>query len=51
MNDDQCRQKFIKCIDYSGLAIKDEAREELFSMVDNLESLTDVQDLVRIMAG
>jgi 2-methylcitrate dehydratase PrpD len=51
MNDDQCRQKFIKCIDYSGLAIKDEAREELFSMVDHLESLTDVQDLVRIMAG
>ncbi|WP_167527736.1 MmgE/PrpD family protein [Desulfosarcina alkanivorans] len=51
MNEDQCRNKFLKCIDFSGIEIQDAARDELFSMVDHLESLTDVNDLVRIMAG
>ena len=51
MNADQCRSKFIKCLDFSGVSMDTGARKALFSMVDHLESLTDVQDLVRLMAG
>lgn len=51
MNRAQCNNKFLKCIDYSGYKIGERARKELLSMVDNLESLTDVRDLVRLMAG
>ena len=50
MDADQCRQKFIKCLDYSGYSLTEEARNELFSMIKNLESLTDVKKLIRIMA-
>ncbi|BBO73618.1 2-methylcitrate dehydratase [Desulfosarcina widdelii] len=51
MNADQCRRKFLKCLDYSGFSMREEAREEVLSMIDHLETLPDVRDLIRIMAG
>jgi 2-methylcitrate dehydratase PrpD len=51
MSDEQCRGKFNKCIDYSGVEFNEEARKELISMINDLEHLQDVNELVRIMAG
>lgn len=51
MSDQQCREKFNKCIDYSGLAFNEQARKELISMIDDLELLPDLSQLVRVMAG
>ena len=51
MNADQCRRKFTKCLDYSGFPLKEDACETLFSMIEHLEALGDVQDLIRIMGG
>ncbi len=51
MSDEHCREKFNKCIDYSGVEFNEEARKKLISMIDDLEHLQDVNELVRIMAG
>jgi 2-methylcitrate dehydratase PrpD len=51
MSDGQCREKFNKCIDYSGLSFDDQARKELIYMIDNLEDLKDIHQLVRALAG
>ncbi|HDR16731.1 MAG TPA: MmgE/PrpD family protein [Desulfobacteraceae bacterium] len=51
VTDEQCREKFNKCIDYSGLAFNEQARKELLSMIDDLEHLPHVKELVRMMAG
>ncbi|MCF8080749.1 MAG: MmgE/PrpD family protein, partial [Desulfobacterales bacterium] len=50
MSAGQCREKFLKCIDYSGLPITEETQNELISMIENLESVSDVRDLVRAVA-
>ena len=50
MDADQCRQKFIKCLEYSGYPLAETARSELFSMIENLELITDVNKLICIMA-
>jgi 2-methylcitrate dehydratase PrpD len=50
VSDAQCREKFIKCIEYSGLSVKNEARDELISMIVNLESVSNVNEMVRAMA-
>jgi 2-methylcitrate dehydratase PrpD len=49
LSDGQCREKFSKCIDYSCLAFKEEAKQELISMIEDLEMLSDVRNLVRRM--
>ncbi|MCF8110048.1 MAG: MmgE/PrpD family protein [Desulfobacteraceae bacterium] len=46
MSDEECRNKFNKCVDYSGLPVADEDRRELISMVENIEMLSDVRDLI-----
>lgn len=51
MTADQCRRKFVKCIDFSGIAMEESACGELSAMIENLESLADIRDLVRLMAG
>lgn len=50
MHADQCRRKFIKCLEYSGYPLPKTASRNLFFMIENLESLTDVKKLIRIMA-
>jgi 2-methylcitrate dehydratase PrpD len=49
VSDEQCRDKFIKCIDYSGLSVSENERGELISMIEDLEALPDASDLVRAM--
>jgi 2-methylcitrate dehydratase PrpD len=51
LSDEQCREKFNKCIDYSGISINESARKDLIAMIEDLELLSDVYDLVRVMAG
>ncbi|MBN2034646.1 MAG: MmgE/PrpD family protein [Deltaproteobacteria bacterium] len=51
LSDEQCRKKFNKCIDYSGISFKEKARKELISMIEDLEMVPNVRDLVRVMAG
>lgn len=50
METDQCRQKFNKCLAYSGYPLSDTAREDLFAKIDRLDSLTDINEIIRIMA-
>ena len=50
MNTGQCRQKFSKCLAYSDYALSDTAREDLFSKIDRLDSLTDINEIIRMMA-
>lgn len=49
MSAGQCREKFAKCIDYSGVSIKEETQNELISMIEELEAVPDVSELVRAM--
>ncbi|MCG6894319.1 MAG: MmgE/PrpD family protein [Desulfobacteraceae bacterium] len=49
MSSRDCREKFHKCIDYSGLPIAENARNELLSMIETLEAIPDAGDLVRAM--
>ena len=46
MTDDQCRQKFQKCLDYSGYAIDAGGRQELLAAIEALETLADVRSLL-----
>lgn len=50
INTDQCRQKFSKCLAYSGYSLSDTAREDLFAKIDHLDSLADINEIIRIMA-
>jgi len=50
MDKDQCRQKFSKCLAYSGYPLSDKAREDLFMKIDHLDSVTDINEIIRIMA-
>ena len=45
----QCRQKFTKCLEFSDYPFSETDRDDLFSKIDHLESLTDINDLIRII--
>ena len=45
----QCREKFNKCLAYSGYALPEASREDLFSKIDHLESLADINELFSLL--
>mgnify|MGYP001038870108 CR=1 FL=1 len=49
MSAGQCREKFLKCIDYSGLPIEEDRKNSLISTIEDLEAVPDVSELVRAM--
>ncbi len=49
LNIEQCREKFSKCIDYSGIEFGKSARDRLIGMIEELEALPDASELVRAM--
>jgi 2-methylcitrate dehydratase PrpD len=51
MTDAQCRKKFEKCLDYSGIGIDTHGRKRLLSTIENLDALPDVRDLISQMNG
>ncbi|MBW2356764.1 MAG: MmgE/PrpD family protein, partial [Deltaproteobacteria bacterium] len=42
VNDAQCRQKFLKCIQYSGISFDEARSRDLLNQIENLEHLEDV---------
>jgi len=42
VNDAQCRQKFLKCIQYSGISFDEARSRDLLNRIENLEHLEDV---------
>jgi 2-methylcitrate dehydratase PrpD len=50
MSKNQCRQKFNKCLEFSDYPLSETDRDELFSTIDHLESLADINELIGIIA-
>ncbi len=50
VSEERCREKFNRCIDYSGLAVEEKAKKDLISMIETLETVSDAAELVRAMA-
>jgi 2-methylcitrate dehydratase PrpD len=46
---DGCRDKFAKCVSYSGLAMDKSKQEKLLHTIENLEQLTDVRQLIELI--
>ncbi|MDD3992284.1 MAG: MmgE/PrpD family protein [Desulfobacteraceae bacterium] len=46
VDDARCRQKFSKCIQYSGIAFEETKREDWLAQIENLENLADVCRLI-----
>jgi 2-methylcitrate dehydratase PrpD len=49
MDAEQCREKFRKCVAYSGLDFGNAKVEELLSMIDSLEDVQDINRLIALM--
>jgi 2-methylcitrate dehydratase PrpD len=48
---DEFIQKFRKCVNFSPVKIPDENLEKVIELVDNLEDLSDVSEIPRLMVG
>jgi len=48
---DEFIEKFRKCVDFSPLRIPEENLEKVIDLVDNLENLSDVSEIPRLMVG
>ena len=46
---EKCREKFRKCVAYSGLDFDSAKIEELLSMIDSLEDIQDINRLIALM--
>ncbi len=46
---DQCREKFRKCLEYSGIKIGSDRVNQLLDMIDNLEKVKDVGIITELM--
>jgi len=49
MGVEQCKQKFRKCVAYSGLDFDSNKIEELLSMIDSLEHIQDINRMIALM--
>ncbi len=49
MDAEQCREKFRKCVAYSGLDFGNAKIEELLSVIDSLEDIQDINRLIALM--
>ena len=49
MDAEQCKEKFRKCVAYSGLDFGNAKVEELLSMIDSLEDIRDVNQMITLM--
>ena len=49
MDAEQCREKFKKCVAYSGLDFDKPKIEELLSMIDSLEDIQDINRMIALM--
>ena len=49
MDAEQCREKFRKCVAYSGLNFDSAKIEELLSMIDSLEDVKDIKQMIALM--
>ena len=50
MDKSQCQQKFNKCLEFSDYSLSETDRDDLFAKIDHLEALTDINELIRIIA-
>jgi 2-methylcitrate dehydratase PrpD len=46
---DGCREKFLKCISYSGLPIDRSKQQKLFKTIEHLDQLNDVRQLIELV--
>ncbi|MBW1642441.1 MAG: MmgE/PrpD family protein [Deltaproteobacteria bacterium] len=49
MDAEQCREKFRKCVAYSGLDFGSAKIDELLSMIDSLEEVKDINQMIALM--
>lgn len=49
VSDAQVREKFAKCMASSGFSVTETAQNELLTMIDDLETIGDVRELMRVM--
>jgi len=49
MNAEKCKEKFRKCVAYSGIEISDQRLKDLLVMIENLEEIRDVVELIGLM--
>ncbi|MDY6791825.1 MAG: MmgE/PrpD family protein [Thermodesulfobacteriota bacterium] len=49
MDVEQCKQKFRKCVAYSGLDFDKSKIEDLLSMIDSLEHIQDINRMIALM--
>ncbi len=49
MSAEQCREKFRKCVAYSGLDFDSAKIEELLSMINSLEDIQDISRMIALM--
>jgi len=49
MDAEQCREKFRKCVSYSGLDFGNAKIEELLSMINSLEDIQDISRMIALM--
>jgi len=49
MDTEQCREKFKKCVAYSGLDFGKAKIDELLSMIDSLEDVKDINQMIALM--
>jgi 2-methylcitrate dehydratase PrpD len=46
MSYEQCKEKFCKCIEYSGLSASNSARDAVVSMIEDLENVSSARELI-----